>query len=214
MVLKIFFDQRIICLTDEANDIIKETKMFHEYKEKKKLFEFIKLFQENADQNEAYIFSKDIKKLIKQFLSGFHIVKAAGGIVKNKSGQFLVIKRLGKWDLPKGKSKKNERQKHAATREVSEECGIPRKDIELLKKIYTTYHTYGSKDKVHLKKTDWFEMKYSGTKEPSPQFEESITETVWFNPSQLNEFTENTFPSLMDVLKAINLEVKEPEATS
>lgn len=203
MTIKIFSDQKTICLTDEANDFIKETKMFHEYKEKKKLFEFIKKFQEDNEQKEAFIYAKDFKKLSKQFLSSFHVVKAAGGVVKNNAGQFLVIKRLGKWDLPKGKSKKNERQKHAAVREVSEECKISRKDIELINKTYTTYHTYGGKEKLNLKKTDWFEMKYTGTKEPSPQTEESITEALWFNPSQTQEFTENTFPSLIDVLNSV-----------
>lgn len=203
MTIKIFSDQKTICLTDEANDFIKETKMFHEYKEKKKLFEFIKKFQEDNEQKEAFIYAKDFKKLSKQFLSSFHVVKAAGGVVKNNAGQFLVIKRLGKWDLPKGKSKKNERQKHAAVREVSEECKISRKDIELINKTYTTYHTYGGKEKLNLKKTDWFEMKYTGTKEPSPQTEESITEALWFNPSQTQEFTENTFPSLIDVINSV-----------
>lgn len=207
MNYKIFFDSRSILLTDELNEEIKTTKLFYEYKDKKKLFDIIKEFNENKEIPEAYVYSSNLKKLFKQFLSNFRIVKAAGGVVKNNTEHFLVIKRLGKWDLPKGKTKKNERQKHAAVREVSEECGIPKEDIQLLKKIYTTYHTYGCKDKLNLKKTDWFVMKYSGTKEPSPQLEESITETVWFEQAQIPKFIENTFPSLNEVIEAVRFEV-------
>jgi 8-oxo-dGTP pyrophosphatase MutT (NUDIX family) len=206
MIYKIFFDSRLLLLTNEVNEEIKTTKLFYEYKDKKKLFDFIKEFNEKKEIPEAYIYSSNFKKLLKQFLVNFHIVKAAGGVVKNGAGKFLVIKRHGKWDLPKGKTKKNERQKHAAVREVAEECGIAKKEIQLLKKLYSTYHTYGCKDKLNLKKTDWYEMKYSGTKEPSPQLEESITETVWFDQLQIPQFYENTFPSLIDVLGTIKFE--------
>ena len=51
-------------------------------------------------------------------------IKAAGGLVRNQEGDYLFIKRLGKWDLPKGKVEAEEQMKEAAVREVEEECGV------------------------------------------------------------------------------------------
>ncbi|UOQ71718.1 hypothetical protein [Hymenobacter cellulosilyticus] len=47
------------------------------------------------------------KRLILHLKDQFRIVKAAGGLVV-KDGMVLMIYRLGKWDLPKGKLKKDE----------------------------------------------------------------------------------------------------------
>ena len=38
----------------------------------------------------------------------FKVVEAAGGVVSNKNGEILFIRRMGKWDLPKGKIEKGE----------------------------------------------------------------------------------------------------------
>ena len=42
----------------------------------------------------------------------------------NESGEFLIIKRNGVWDLPKGKLEKGEDFETAALREVEEETGL------------------------------------------------------------------------------------------
>lgn len=57
-------------------------------------------------------------------------ILAAGGLVKNTEDQWLLIFRLGKWDLPKGKLENGETPEAAALREVEEECGI--KNCQLL----------------------------------------------------------------------------------
>src|SRR4051812_43443270 len=50
----------------------------------------------------------DEEEGIRHFLeSKFKIVKAAGGLIRKKE-KFLMIYRLKKWDLPKGKKEKNE----------------------------------------------------------------------------------------------------------
>ena len=51
-------------------------------------------------------------------------IAAAGGLVINEHGQLLFIKRLGRWDLPKGGIEGGETPEVAAIREVAEECGI------------------------------------------------------------------------------------------
>ena len=49
------------------------------------------------------IVNEDINKLKKGFFKHFKLIKAGGGLVKNKAGDVLLIFRRGKWDLPKGK---------------------------------------------------------------------------------------------------------------
>ena len=79
----------------------------------------------------------------------FSIVKAAGGVVQ-RDDKTIMIYRLKKWDLPKGKLDKKEKMKQAAVREVEEECNIK---VELGPKICNTWHTYTRNGKRVLKKT-------------------------------------------------------------
>ena len=66
-------------------------------------------------------------------------VKAAGGVVvQGKS--ILFIKKNGRWELPKGKLKKNANRKKTAIREVCEETGLKKKNLELLQILIPTYH--------------------------------------------------------------------------
>ena len=51
---------------------------------------------------------KNKKEVIKYLKNKFKIVKAAGGVLKNKENKILFIYRLGRWDLPKGKKDKGE----------------------------------------------------------------------------------------------------------
>ena len=66
---------------------------------------------------------KDYKEAIEQVKKIFKVVKAAGGIV-TKGEKVLLINRLHKWDLPKGKLEKNEDVTQGALREVEEECNV------------------------------------------------------------------------------------------
>jgi hypothetical protein len=56
-----------------------------------------------------------------------------------------------------------------------------------------------------LKKTMWFEIVYSGKKDPVPQSEEDITEIKWFDSGDLNEIVENTYKSVVDVMRYTKL---------
>src|ERR1700752_721997 len=75
-----------------------------------------------------------------KFCNEFLVIEAAGGLIKNKEGQYLFIYRHNKWDLPKGKLDKREKPDAAAIRECQEECGI--QQIELKDFLTNTYHIY------------------------------------------------------------------------
>jgi len=157
---------------------------------------------ENTSVKELNVFGENIDGIWKKFQSLFRIIEAAGGLVNNPEGDILFIKRLGKWDLPKGKMEKGESREESAVREIEEETGL--KDVELVQFINTTYHIYVERngEKI-LKCTHWFEMNFNGEDTSKPQIEEGITEVAWKNTSQIEE---EVFPS---TFKNIKLIVKE-----
>ncbi|WEK71476.1 MAG: NUDIX domain-containing protein [Candidatus Chryseobacterium colombiense] len=157
---------------------------------------------ENTSVKELNVFGENIDKIWTEFQNLFRIIEAAGGIVNDTDGKILFIKRLGKWDLPKGKMEKGESREESAVREIEEETGL--KGVELVRFINTTYHIYIERngDKV-LKCTHWFEMNFKGEDTSKPQIEEGITEVAWKNTSQIEE---EVFPS---TFKNIKLIIKE-----
>ena len=56
-------------------------------------------------------------------------VNAGGGLVTNTKGEFLLIRRSGLWDLPKGHQEPGEDIGATALREVEEETGVGKSDI-------------------------------------------------------------------------------------
>lgn len=131
----------------------------------------------------------------------FKLIKAAGGIVFNELGQLLLIKRLGLWDLPKGKIEKGENQRMAALREVHEECGLH--FLGLLDKVDNTYHVYFLKGRWILKKTAWYKMIAWGNIEVTPQLEEDITEVRWVDKAFLKQPDFETYDSIRSLIQKI-----------
>ncbi len=157
------------------------------------------LISEAPEDVDLYIQSEAPEIAFEQFFEGYDKIEAAGGIVKRKK-KYLFIKRLGLWDLPKGKIETNESPEMGAIREIEEECGIENPRIKKL--IQITYHTYLFEGKPTLKKTYWYAMRYAGPKALTPQTEESITEAAWLDESELELVTSTTYPSIVDVIRA------------
>lgn len=158
---------------------------------------------ENTSNQEVHVYTDNLEEAWENFSTLFKNVNAAGGIVHDKDGKILFIKRLGKWDLPKGKIEKGESTEQAAKREVEEETGIDGIEIEGF--IHETYHIYREKNhnKV-LKTTYWYKMSYHGTKNGTPQTEEGITEVDWKNVQGINtEVMSNTFKNIQLILKTL-----------
>lgn len=141
--------------------------------------------------------------ILSHFKSRFKVIKASGGIVFNKNEEILIIKRLGYWDLPKGKIEKGESKKNAALREVGEECGIDK--LEIVSKMGKTYHIYKLENQQILKVSYWYKMIYSGIKCPVPQTEENITEARWINKSEIDEILKNTYKNLYDLFQKVRI---------
>lgn len=163
---------------------------------------------ENTSVKELNVYGENLDGIWAEFRKLFRIIEAAGGLVNNPEGEILFIKRLGKWDLPKGKMEIGESREESAVREIEEETGLAQ--VELVRFINTTYHIYVERngDKV-LKCTHWFEMNFSGEDTSKPQIEEGITEVAWKNTAQIED---EVFPSTFKNIKLIVQEFWEQKA--
>ncbi len=172
------------------------------------LHKTIESFASNPKFTALHITHIDPKKVFKRIYKSYRIIKAAGGIVKNQKGEMLFIFRRNRWDLPKGKMERRmengewrmEKKKEAATREVEEECGI--NGVNILRKLFPTYHMYTIKGEWVVKKTYWYEMLYTDDKLPVPQKEEGITGVRWFQENEINEVYQNTFLSVHELVSS------------
>lgn len=137
-------------------------------------------------------------KAFKNYLrKKFKIVKAAGGIVRKKE-KFLMIYRMKKWDLPKGKKESGEKYKETAVREVEEECSV---DVKLSDKVCTTWHTYTMNKNAMLKKTCWYAMDLVNDARIKPQTEEDIEEIRWMTRKEVYHALENSYKSIRFVFE-------------
>jgi ADP-ribose pyrophosphatase YjhB (NUDIX family) len=151
-----------------------------------------------ALHSEYHFLPSDYAKVTTDFKARFEVIEAAGGVVM-KENKILFMKRLGKWDLPKGKIDKGEDYQMAAVREVEEECGVKAK---ILYKIGCTWHTFIQADKSHkLKKTVWFAMECINDAEKKPQAEESITKVKWTKPENIDKKLLNSYASILHIYR-------------
>lgn len=136
------------------------------------------------------------KKVVEQVIKdNFRIIKAGGGIVE-KGDKVLMIYRMKKWDLPKGKLKKHESPKIGACREVEEECNIK---VQLRDKLCVTWHTYSRKGKKYLKKINWYTMSCLSDKNMQPQLEEDIQEVKWADRKEALKLVGKSYKSISAV---------------
>jgi 8-oxo-(d)GTP phosphatase len=140
---------------------------------------------------------KNIEAIIDYVESFYTIIKAAGGVVV-KDDKILLIHRLAKWDLPKGKLDKGEKSKIAALREVEEECGVT---ARLDTKICTTWHTYVQGNKKILKRTKWYKMHLIDDSKMEPQKEEDIDHLEWMTAKKVENAMANSYSSIRFVLE-------------
>jgi ADP-ribose pyrophosphatase YjhB (NUDIX family) len=160
----------------------------------------VHLALQHAHVRAAYVFDADLERLWNTFRAPYKFVVAAGGVVTDDDGRLLVIRRLGKWDLPKGKVEQGEAIEAAAVREVQEECGL--QHLEVVRAMPSTWHTYEQKGRAHLKRTDWFLMNGSSTEGLVAQREEGIEEVRWMTPAEIADMRSETYPSLLPIVEA------------
>lgn len=144
-----------------------------------------------------YVSANDYQALKLSLKQQFKVVKAAGGLVRKKD-KFLMIYRMKKWDLPKGKKESGERYRGTAEREVEEECNI---SVKMGKHLCTTWHTYTMNKNNMLKKTRWFIMDVTDDSRSKPCLEEDIEELRWMTQKEVYHALENSYKSIRFVFE-------------
>ena len=201
---KVFFNDRKLFLTDNFTRHFQvNSGLFYKHRNIEELQELVILYNRLNRIENLYLFHEDIEELREDFRKCFMPIEAAGGLIRNPVGEYLLIFRRGRWDLPKGKLSKNESHEKAAVREVEEECGI--EGIEVIRPLLSTYHTYKLENQMVLKRTMWFEMLYKGKKKPSPEKEEDITEVRWVSADELEKYLKHCFPAILDVFTSFGI---------
>lgn len=142
-------------------------------------------------------------KSIQSWYSDCKFVEASGGIVK-RDKKYLWIYRNGIWDLPKGKLENLEDFETAALREVKEECGLD-SSLIIEKLIYISFHTYTENSKKIIKRTQWYEMIYSGSENVFPQAEEGIEKVEWLSLEESIAKSNKSFKSIKEVWNSLQI---------
>lgn len=119
---------------------------------------------------------------------------AAGGMVQNEKGEFLLIYNRACWTLPKGHTEKGESLLETALREVKEETGL--RELEAGPAIGPTYHTFWQKKKKRwiFKTTHWFHMKASANQPLTPQADEQIEAVAWHSKIDWLRVAPDSYP--------------------
>ena len=179
----IFFNSRslILCGEDRPGDEDPGAVIMVDNGEEA-LTEAVRTINTNENISRLYILCSDIEGTYNRLRTRFTEVDAAGGLVRDMNGQYLLILRNGIWDLPKGKREKGEDVAQTAVREVMEETGIPAPEEGRL--ICVTDHTYHRDGQFVLKHTHWYAMRLT---------------------AELPGYAEQTFPSIREVLHSAGL---------
>lgn len=148
--------------------------------------------------NECTTFTS--KESFENFCKQYRIIEAAGGLVENGNGEYLVIDRRGYIDLPKGKKEVGETDEQNALREVNEETGLD--GLSIIAPLPNTYHIYPINGQDVLKCTHWYKMKVDGRPTLTPQTEEDIIGAQWVTKQQFSQLIERTYASLREIFKA------------
>lgn len=156
-----------------------------------------KLIKPASLEDPQYVLCEDVHWAFHDYFSNYRKIMAGGGIVQRKK-KYLVMKRNGKWDIPKGRVEHKETIEQGAVREVEEECGIQGPKIQRF--ITRTFHVFTYKGKKALKETHWYLMKYDGPKETTPEISEGITEVKWMTVEELLSIRGRTYGSINELL--------------
>ncbi|MBO4742234.1 MAG: NUDIX domain-containing protein [Bacteroidales bacterium] len=197
---KIYFEKRCIIICDPGDQALADPNSIEFHSGNKlDLHTLVNMFKASESLSRIYIPSADTDGTYKSLCAEFREVNAAGGLVSNRRGDYLLISRNGLWDLPKGHQEAGEDIAVTALREVQEETGV--EALELRDLICITDHCYLRNDIWHLKHTWWYDMLYTDPVDLTPQREEDISKAAWVAKSSLPPYLKNTYPSILEVFR-------------
>ncbi len=198
--VRIYYNKQCIFLTENALELINNNGLSNAWVMNKKIESgVLALFEQFAVTTfDNLVWQVQPDMALAKFINEFDSLQAAGGVVWNVNDELLMIMRLGKWDLPKGKLDAGEEIEACAVREVEEETGVH--SLQLKRFILSTYHIYILQERWILKRTDWFEM--SAEKDDlKPQAEEGISKAEWVSRESVPKKMQNTYANIEYLLE-------------
>ena len=116
---KIYFEKRciVICSPDDQALADPNAVEFH-LGRRIDIHALVRMFELSRTLRKLYIPDEDTEGTYRRLCAEFKEVNAAGGLVRNRRGDYLLIKRNGLWDLPKGHQEAGEDIRVTALREV------------------------------------------------------------------------------------------------
>jgi ADP-ribose pyrophosphatase YjhB (NUDIX family) len=197
---KIYFENRCIMICPHDRKAMSDPNaILYNIGTNADIHTLIGMFETSDTLTKIFIQTDDVEDTYRRICSEFVEVNAGGGLVSNRRGDFLLIRRNGLWDLPKGHQDPGEGIEVTALREVQEETGIDQ--IELGDLICVTDHCYRRDGRLHLKHTWWYNMLYTDPTDLTPQTEEDISKAAWVAKSSLPPYLLNTYPSIVEVFR-------------
>lgn len=149
------------------------------------------------DGDKCHTFDNELA--FNEFRKQFRLIEAAGGLIENANGEYLVIDRRGYIDLPKGKKEAGETNEQNAIREVGEETGLTNVSISCA--LPCSYHIYELNGSKVLKCTHWYKMKVDGCPDLTPQTEEDIVGAKWVSKAVFRSLADKTYTSLREIFE-------------
>lgn len=152
--------------------------------------------------NSVAVLSACPDRTFAAFAADFVPVEAAGGVAVNARGEWLLMRRNGRWDLPKGHLEPGEELAACAERETQEETGVR---SCVVRPLCQTLHAYffPKTGRWELKRTHWFELRATENDALKPQTEEGIESVVWCRPEAVAEHLRDAFPTIRRVAEAM-----------
>ena len=196
---RIFHGKHRLYLTDNESHIAKYKPDFIFKKPKEEQIKEALKVSKKATKPLKILLLGDPDKILKKVILEFKYIIAAGGIVENEKGKILLMKRLGKWDLPKGKLDKGESIEECALREIEEETGAA--DLSVKSSFAETYHTYYRNEKWIIKHTHWYIVNCEDGSKLSPQEDEDIEQVAWVDFDTIDVLKIDTYPAIRRLLK-------------
>jgi ADP-ribose pyrophosphatase YjhB (NUDIX family) len=203
MFQKIYFQNKPLYLTDSLNGVVadylhQQETLFLDELNAHTVDTMVRQL-EDTEIRTGVFYHADLPALLDAFKKKLTLIQAAGGLVLSGDKKVLLIFRLGKWDLPKGKLEEGEELSACALRETEEETGL--KGAKILQPLPTTYHTYHRDGQHVLKESLWFLMKVKKTQKLTPQTEEDIEKCEWAEVSELRKYMDHMHRSVADVIQ-------------
>lgn len=186
-----------IFIQDSRIDFLNKQDEFADLTLKSNEWSFQKIWESlNNNKIRIVIHSQDPVSEFWNFAQNFMPIQAAGGLVFDQNSQLLLIKRLGFWDLPKGKIDPLETPAQTAIREISEECGIPESALTIHDYVGSSFHAYLLKGIPTLKQSFWYRMSCEQSLPLYPQAEEGITDIVWASKAVQDQLLPDAWPAI------------------